>query len=148
MVRNLISSSILLQAIILCNLQKHLQTKLAKMAKHLILGPILVRLVQIWAPKFLVSFTCIKCQKFSQAIIVQKFKFWAIIVHKFQFQAIIVRKFRKLLMIQASVNSQTPHFGVDLSPLDPNFCCQFCSCSFSGWCCFCFCVQKSGILSY
>ena len=148
MVRNLISSSILLQAIILCNLQKHLQTKLAKMAKHLILGPILVRLVQIWAPKFLVSFTCIKCQKFSQAIIVQKFKFWAIIVHKFQFQAIIVRKFRKLLMIQASVNSQTPHFGVDLSPLDPNFCCQFCSCGFCCFCCFCFFWQKSGILSY
>ena len=43
----------MIQAIILCNLEKNKWTKPEKMAKNLISGPILARLVQIWAPKII-----------------------------------------------------------------------------------------------
>ena len=53
-----ISNYALFQAIILCNLKENQCTKLEKIAKNLILDPILACLTQIWSFQiFLVSFT-------------------------------------------------------------------------------------------
>ena len=63
---------ILFQAIILCNLKENLLTKLAKMAKNLILGP---TAAQIWTPNFFfVSFTCTRFKTLLQDTIVWNFK--------------------------------------------------------------------------
>ena len=63
---------ILFQAIILCNLKENLLTKLAKMAKNLILGP---TAAQIWTPNFFfVSFTCIRFKTLLQDTTVWNFK--------------------------------------------------------------------------
>ena len=61
------------QTIILCNFQETNELNL-KLTKNQMLGPILGRLVQIWAPNFFLSFTSTSNYTLFQAIILSNWK--------------------------------------------------------------------------